>query len=577
MTQRASLLTYLPITSLTLLSLALLSVGSTGCMSLLTHSNSDKKTLDDLANDSPDLTAKYTHPFGMNYVKVEAISLVTGLHGTGEDPPPTPQRASLMADMKRRQVKDANVVLASPDTSLVLVRGVLRPGIQEGDRFDIEVRVPTRGTTSSLRNGWLLPVRLTELAVLGHQIRRGHVLGMAEGAILVDPHAQGEAGEPYTTRGRILGGGIAAKSRPLGLVIDDHYKSVRLSTQIAKSINKRFFLRADGRKKGVATPKTDEFIELAVHARYKDNVTRFMRVARSIAVGETARQLQARLAMLEEQILDPLTAASAALQLEAIGDEQAIDALKQGLVSSDTEVRFYAAEALAYLDDNSAVGVLNEMARDQPAFRVNSMAALSAMDDLDAFEALRHLLSEKSAETRYGAFRSLWAMNPHDPLIAGEDLGGSFSFHQLAVEGPPMIHLTNSYRPEIVLFGKQPPLKLPVLIDAGDGILINGMQGRQLTVSRFSNRGEAEQRTVSPDINELIRALVDLGARYPDVVQALQEAKEQGALTSRLRVDALPQGGRKFQREDNGSANQEEESQGFDLATPLPDLFKRRG
>ena len=36
----------------------------------------------------------YTHPYGMNYVKVEAVSLVTGLSGTGSDPPPTPQRAA---------------------------------------------------------------------------------------------------------------------------------------------------------------------------------------------------------------------------------------------------------------------------------------------------------------------------------------------------------------------------------------------------------------------------------------------------------------------------------------------------
>ena len=38
----------------------------------------------------------YTHPYGMNYVKIEAVSLVTGLSGTGSDPPPTPQRAALL-------------------------------------------------------------------------------------------------------------------------------------------------------------------------------------------------------------------------------------------------------------------------------------------------------------------------------------------------------------------------------------------------------------------------------------------------------------------------------------------------
>ena len=109
----------------------------------------------------------YAQPFGMEFVKVEAVSMVTGLAGTGSDPPPTPQRAALMAEMNKREVSNPNEVLASGNTSMVLVRAFLRPGIQEGDRFDAEVRVPSRSETKSIRDGWLLSTRLTELAVLG--------------------------------------------------------------------------------------------------------------------------------------------------------------------------------------------------------------------------------------------------------------------------------------------------------------------------------------------------------------------------------------------------------------------------
>lgn len=547
---------------------------STGCMSILgLPATKEQQTLDELTDETPDLVGKFTHPYGMNYVKVEAISMVTGLDGTGEDPPPTPQRAALMADMKRRQIEHAEQRIASPDTALVLVRGNLRPGIQEGDHFDVEVQVPSRGETTSLRGGWLLGARLTELAVLGDQIRRGHVLGVAEGAILVDPNSK--PGEDVRARtGHVLGGGIASKSRTLGLVIDDRYKSVQLSQEIAKAINQRFHLRVDGRKRGVATPKTDELIEIAVHARYKDNVGRYMRVMQSTAVSETARQRQERIVLLGEQILDPLTCASAALQLEALGDKQAIEILLTALQSPETDVRFYAAEALAYLDNTAAVEVLGIVARDEPAFRVNALVALSAMDDLNAFEALRGLLSSSSAETRYGAFRSLWAMNPLDSLVAGEDMNGMFSLHELPVEGMPMIHLTNSLRQEIVLFGEQPPLKLPLLLDAGNNLLVNGTQGGRLTVSRFTNQGEAEQRVIEPRVEDMIRAIVELGGSYPDVVQALQQAQQQGSLVSRMRVDAIPEPGRRYQRE--GSQETSEEADSFDLATPLPDLFKRR-
>src|SRR5262245_31428439 len=161
----------------------------------------------------------HTHPFGMNYVKVEAVSLVTGLAGTGSDPPPTPQRAMLLAEMNRREVENPNEVLASPNTSMVLVRAFLRPGLQEGDRFDVEVRTPSQSETTSIRDGFLLSTRLSEMAVMGdEQIHEGHVMGVAEGPVLVDPSADPKKDAALATRGRILGGGVAAKSRPLGLV-----------------------------------------------------------------------------------------------------------------------------------------------------------------------------------------------------------------------------------------------------------------------------------------------------------------------------------------------------------------------
>ena len=557
---------------------------SSGCMSYLGLPGRDGKTksLAEVADDdgAPNFVGKYTHPHGMDYVKIEAIGLVTGLDGTGEDPPPIPQRAALMDDMKRHNIENSERILASPNTALVLVRGFLRPGIQEGDRFDVEVRTPSRSETTSLRGGWLMASRLTEVAVLGQQIRSGHVLGVAEGAILVDPSANAEGDEPYATQGRVLSGGLAVKSRPMGLVIDDRYKSVHLATRIGKSINERFHTRVDGHKRGVADPKNDELIDIVVHPRYKDNVGRYMRVLQSIVVDETGKEQQQRIQLLAQQVLDPLTVAKAALQLEALGGDQAIEILESALASSDIEVRFYAAEALAYLDDTAAVTVLADVARDEPAFRINAMAALSAMDDLAAFESLYKLLSVDSAETRYGAFRSLWAMNPHDPQIAGIDMNGSFSYHRLNVDGPAMIHVTNSHRPEVVLFGQQPPLKLPLFVEAGSGLMINGMRDNQLVVSRVQRDGETERRVVAPEVDELIRAVVELGGSYPDVVQTLQTLKKQNALDSRLRVDALPQPGRSFKREvaegENNSEESTEEESHFDLATPLPDLFHNK-
>ena len=112
---------------------------------------------------------------------------------------------------------------------------------------------------------------------------------------------------------------------------------------------------------------------------------------------------------------------------------------------------------MAYLDDTRAAPVLAKAAAEEPAFRAFALAALSAMDDGGAYDQLRSLLDLPSAETRYGAFRALWAMNPEDAVIKGESLGG-FNYHVLSTAGPPMIHVTRSFRPEIVVFGHEQTL-----------------------------------------------------------------------------------------------------------------------
>jgi hypothetical protein len=425
---------------------------------------------------------------------------------------------------------------------------------------------------------------LTEIAVLGEQIREGHLLGVAEGPVLVDPSADPTDNPALVTRGRILGGGVAMKPRNLGLVIGHKHESVRISQEIARSINRRFYTFVDGRKQGVANPKTDQFIDLLMHPRYKDNVGRYMQVLRSVAVSESPSALQARLLFLKQQLGDPLTAANAAIRLEAIGDQQAIETLKQNITSSDPEVKFYAAEALAYLDDTAAVNVLAEVARDEPAFRVNALAALSAMDDVKAYDSLRTLLEAKSAETRYGAFRALWAMNKNDPFLRDEHLGNQFHYHVLDVPGADMVHVTSSHVPEIVLFGRDQRFQLPIMLDAGKNIMLNGLKGETIKVSSFRAGAEPEQRTVSTKVDDVIRAIVELGGTYPDVVQALQQAKADGALTCRFEVDALPQAGRPYDRksssvaedETDSSAPAEAEDRPLEVATPLPELFGRQ-
>ena len=79
-----------------------------------------------------------------------------------------------------------------------------------------------------------------------------------------------------------------------------------------------------------------------MHDSYRHNVSRYMNVIRSIVVGESQLDSFSRKELLLAKLLEPTTAAEAAMQLEAIGSES-IPTLRQGLASEDPEVQFYAA------------------------------------------------------------------------------------------------------------------------------------------------------------------------------------------------------------------------------------------
>ena len=223
------------------------------------------------------LVGEVAVPDGMRPVAVEAIALVTGLAGSGSDPQPSPERTALLDEMQKRGVINPNQVMASSGTSLVFVRGYLRPGVQKGDRFDVEVRIPSRSETTSLRDGWLMESRLREMAAIANSVHQGHVLALAKGPILIDPAAELNGDKTGPGRGRILGGGVALKSRPLRLVLKPDHRSVRNSAMIGTALNRRFSTFQQGIKHGVATPKTDEYVELILHPRYKDNISRTCR------------------------------------------------------------------------------------------------------------------------------------------------------------------------------------------------------------------------------------------------------------------------------------------------------------
>ena len=507
---------------------------------------------------------------GLNYVVLQGVGLVVGLDGTGGDPPPSVYREVLADDMRRRGIDDPETVLRSRDTALVIIQALLPPTIRKGEAFDVDVRVPDGDTTTSLNGGWLLETELSEAAIVpGQGVMKGHILAKSKGSILITSGEGKSENTGLKVRGKILGGGISKKDRDLRVQLRSDYRSVRQSKRIADKIGQRFFAyNESGLREPLAKALTDQTIELKIYSRYKDNYPRYLQVIRNIAFRESQVARHVRMEKLKTQLLDPDLTETAALQLEAIGNE-AIPILKTGLVHPDSLVQFNSAMALAYLGQAEAVPVLGEAAVNERAFRVYALAALSTIDAGESHLLLRKLTNAQtdasgktidSAELRYGAFRALWTLDKRDPYLSGEAMKEPnvdreiFALHTLPTKGEPIIHLTQHRRSEIVLFGEDQEFKLPMAVRAGNHILVTAQPGKdRIVLSKYQAGQPDKRKEVSPRVADVIRTAVEFGATYPDIAQLLLQAAKQQNLTGHIEIDALPQGGREFVRKEDAA------------------------
>ena len=234
-------------------------------------------------------------------------------------------------------------------------------------------------------------------------------------------------------------------------------------------------------------------------------------------------------------------------------------------------MRFYSAEALAYLDQAEAAPVLAELIRIEPAFRWHSLTALSSMDEMAAYDELAGLLHSDSAETRYGALRALQQRNAQDPLVKGEALGDHLTLHAIASNGPPLVHISRSRAAEIAVFGRNVELKLPLVLTTDSHLTLKSTDDGQIRITQFAPGKEDQHAIASTRVDDVIRKLIAVGATYPEVVSLLQQAKARGQLEARIVVDALPKPGRTYQRPEGEG----EGSGSVEVASPLPSLFSR--
>ncbi|GIW82533.1 MAG: hypothetical protein KatS3mg105_4340 [Gemmatales bacterium] len=307
--------------------------------------------------------------------------------------------------------------------------------------------------------------------------------------------------------GQVWGGGRCLLTRPFYLLLNSDQKRASLAIRIARRINETIKGPLGGAEKELAEPKNDQLVVLTVPPQYRLNMPRYLRVVRLIPLKEPGASYRRRLA---EDLLDPSLTVTAALRLEALGPKS-IDALKRGLESEHPLVRFCSAEALAYLGSPASGKELARFVEEQPALRAFSLTALASLNEAVSHVKLHELLSSKSAETRYGAFRALRAIDETHPVLAGQELAGSFWLHRAAPESPPLVHVSLTRRAEIVLFGEDVYLKPPFYFLAGEYVITATDGDDKCTISRVSTHRGVSRKQCSLKLEDAIRTIADFG------------------------------------------------------------------
>ena len=476
---------------------------------------------------------------GLGDQKVYGIGLATKLKGTGSAPIESGQREHLQRELQlTHDIGTVKDLLSDKNTELVLLEGGIPPGARVGDRFDLRVVTKTESDGTSIENGLVLQSRLRKMAHLGNHVRKGNIAATGGGPVIVKSLVNNTDETADAVHGVIPGGGKATVDRLLSLRIRGDEYNQKTALQIAHALNKRFHYLTSIGPDGVAEPKTDRDIELQVPDIYRNNIGRYALVLSHLIYAEKSSRQKERLTELEAQIGEPAKSKLAAVQLEAIGDK-ALPILRAALSHNDLEVRFHAAEALAYMDVSEGLSVLVDAAKTVPSYRWHVFAALAAMDSRESANVLSEFFNESEVELRYGAFRAIRQQNADDPIVTGDLLADEFYLLEVDSTAEPVIHFSTHRRSEIVIFGSKASLKNGFLY-VESGLTIKSSGEGTISITAYSPDFTKQQRVCSNQVSDFVRTLSELGYGFGSQLKILRQASQNGKLNGEIAINAAP-------------------------------------
>ena len=518
---------------------------SVGCQNMIRRGQSSDEPLNvsKYANNNvksgPRQVGEICGLIGLDSVRVYGIGLATELKGTGSAPIESGQREHLQRELRLTNGRnDVKELMADKNTELVIIEGRIPPGARAGDHFDLLAVTMSESDATTIENGVVIKTRLRKMVNLGNRVQKGGVAATAGGPVIVKSLLDNTNNDEDKLEAVIPAGGKATEDRTLGLQIRGDQFNQKTTLQITQAINKRFRYRTTLGQDGVAEPKTDRRIELKVPQVYRNNIGRYASVLNQLVFAENSVQLGERLAELEAQIGQPVQSGLAALQLEAIGDK-AKPVLQSALSHNDREVRFHAAEALAYMGVNDGISELVAAAKKDKSYRWHAFTALASMEGRETANVLSKFFNHSEVDLRYGAFKAIRQQNEDDPIITGDYLANEFYLHEVDSTAEPTICITTNHRAEIVVFGSQAAFNDNFLY-VESGLTIKSADNGLLALTAYSPDFIKEQRVCTSQAADLIRTLADLGYGFSSQIKILRQASDNGTLNAELAVNAAP-------------------------------------
>jgi hypothetical protein len=111
-------------------------------------------------------------------------------------------------------------------------------------------------------------------------------------------------------------------------------------------------------------------------------------------------------------------------------------------------------------------------------------------------------------------------------------------------------------RPEVILFGPTPELKIVKQLEPTPSLRITPMSSGLIRVAKRTLSGEILQTIITSDLVSLIKSMIAVQGNYGDLVHTLDAIERCGACSTALALHPLPRTGRLY-----GTATEVESSE----------------